>query len=88
LHLARHTCVWRNYGWAMVVVGSIANQFAAAFGMMAAAIAVCGVAYMGLTFAHATSGILTAAVVLISCVGAHMVSRVVMHYPPSEHRHR
>jgi ABC-type nickel/cobalt efflux system permease component RcnA len=46
------------------------------------------VAYMGLTFAHATSEILTAAIVLISCLGAHMVSRVVMHYPPHEHRNR
>lgn len=40
------------------------------------------VAYLGLTFLHAKVEILTATIILIGCVGAHVVSRIVLHYPP------
>ncbi len=44
-------------------------------------------AYVGLTLANAAEGVLTAVIVVILCAGAHVVSRVVMHYPPpDEHR--
>ncbi|HEX6753555.1 MAG TPA: hypothetical protein VF093_08245 [Solirubrobacterales bacterium] len=45
-------------------------------------------AYLGLTFAHAKIEVLTATIVVIGCLGAHIVSRVIMHYAPPEERHR
>lgn len=45
-------------------------------------------AYLGLTFVHAKVEVLTATIILIGCLGAHLVSRVVMHYAPPEERHR
>lgn len=40
------------------------------------------VAFVGLTFLHAKVEILTATIILIGCLGAHVVSRIVLHYPP------
>jgi multisubunit Na+/H+ antiporter MnhG subunit len=46
------------------------------------------VAYIGLTLANATAPILTATILIIACVGAHILSRVVMRYAPPDQRHR
>lgn len=39
-------------------------------------------AYVGLTLVHAKVEVLTATIILIGCLGAHIVSRIVLHYPP------
>lgn len=44
---------------------------------------VTGLTFVGLTLVDVKDSVLTAAIVLIACVGAHIISRVVMHYPPS-----
>jgi hypothetical protein len=49
---------------------------------------VVSVAYIGLTLAHATMATLTAVIVVIGCLAAHGLSRVVMHYAPPEQRRR
>jgi hypothetical protein len=54
----------------------------------AAMVALTGAAYVGLTLADATEAAVTTAVLLIGCLGAHVLSRIVMHYaPPDERRH-
>jgi multisubunit Na+/H+ antiporter MnhG subunit len=55
------------------------------FTVMLLAIAV---AFVALTLAHASDGALVATITVISCLGAHVISRVVMHYGAVEQRRK
>jgi multisubunit Na+/H+ antiporter MnhG subunit len=45
-------------------------------------------AFVALTLIHASSGALAATVIVLSCLGAHAISQVVMHYGAVDQRRK
>jgi hypothetical protein len=64
------------------------SESTALFVVVACTVLAVAAAYVALALADSPMGLLIAAVITVGCLGAHVVSRVVMHYGAVEDRRK